>query len=223
MIATATCASGYSQASSGACYNLQIDFNNCGSFGYVCSSNYTSCSAGVCSGAPAVQLVGAVAISGWGGQFSIDDAYVTITFPVNLTMYNYSTTSISITSNGVVCLGGCSSAYSNGNLPASQFSGPTAFAYWDDLMIYSGTSQTVYYNVDGTAPNRTTTFEFYESHFGAPTEYYHFQVLFYENLPNIVKYIYFQVSDNGTSATVGVQGKSFFFFLYNYKLNYFIW
>lgn len=77
-------------------------------------------------------------------------------------------------------------------------------------MIYSGTSQTVYYNVDGTAPNRTTTFEFYESHYGAPTEYYHFQILFYENLPNIVKYIYFQISDNGTSATIGTQGKLLF-------------
>lgn len=101
ILATATCATGYSRAPSGGCYNLQIDFNNCGAFGHVCSSNYTSCSAGVCSGAPAVQLVGAVAVSGWGGQFSIDDAYVTINFPLSLTMYNYSSSSISITSNGV--------------------------------------------------------------------------------------------------------------------------
>ena len=70
-------------------------------------------------------------------------------------------------------------------------------------MIYSGTSQTLYYNADGTASNRTTAFEFYESHFGAPVDYYHFQILFYENLPSIGRY-------NGTSATIGVQSERLF-------------
>lgn len=53
-LATVTCVSGYSQSSSGECFNLQIDFNNCGSFSNICPSSYTSCSAGSCSGAPAV-------------------------------------------------------------------------------------------------------------------------------------------------------------------------
>ena len=77
-------------------------------------------------------------------------------------------------------------------------------------MIYSGTSESVYYAIDGIAPSRSAIFEFYESHISQPTYYYHFQVVFYENAPGIVKYIYFDVSDAGASATVGVQRESFF-------------
>jgi hypothetical protein len=80
---------------------------------------------------------------------------------------------------------------------------------WDDLMIYAGTAQTIYYDASGTAPNRITTFEFYESHFTSSTRYYHFQIIFYENLPNSVKYSYYEVTDNGSGATIGVQSKLF--------------
>lgn len=72
-------------------------------------------------------------------------------------------------------------------------------------MIYSGTSQSVYYGVSGTAPNRLATFEFYASHYGQSSQYYHFQIIFYENSPGIVDYVYFQASDGGASATIGVQ------------------
>ena len=105
-------------------------------------------------------------------------------------------------------LGVCSAAYTNRNLPTSSFGGPTALGYWDDLMIYSGTSQSVYYGVSGVSPNQTATFEFYTAHYTSSTNYYHFQILFYENMPGIVQYIYFQSSNGGASATIGVQGNS---------------
>jgi hypothetical protein len=92
-------------------------------------------------------------------------------------------------------------------LPTESFDGPTVFGFWDDLKIYSETGQAVYYLVNGTAPNRIITFEFYESDFASSIQYYHFQMIFEENLPNIVKCVYFEISDNGTSATVGVQGQ----------------
>ncbi len=38
-------------------------------------------------------------------------------------------------------------------------------------------------------------------------QYYHFQIIFYENLSNIVKCFYFEMSDGGVSATIGIQGK----------------
>ena len=107
-------------------------------------------------------------------------------------------------------MGECSTAYTNGILPDASFLGPTVFAYWDDLMIYENTAQTVYYGIGGQEPNRTVIFEFYESHIGTPSEYYHFQVIFYENVPGIVKIIYFETSDGGVSATVGVQREFFF-------------
>jgi hypothetical protein len=104
-------------------------------------------------------------------------------------------------------LAGCSTAYSNTALPSSSFSGATAFGYWDDLYIYSGTSQTVYHGTTGTFPNRALVYEFYTAHYGAPTQYYHFQIVFYENSPGIVRYLYYQASDGGVSATIGTQGQ----------------
>jgi len=35
-------------------------------------------------------------------------------------------------------------------------------------------------------------------------------VVFFENLPGIVQYIYYYLSDNGASCTIGVQGKTRF-------------
>ncbi|CAF4052596.1 unnamed protein product, partial [Rotaria magnacalcarata] len=204
-VTSAACPTGYVRTPSGSCVNLLIDFNNCGSIGYVCASSYTSCSNGACSGAPAVQLTGGVTVPGWGGTVNVDDAYVTLSLPFSISLYGYVTSSASVQSNGCVCLSGCSSAYTNGPLPSGSFSGPTAFGYWDDLYIYAGTSQSVYYGTTGTYPNRNMVFEFYMAHFGGPTLYYHFQIVFYEAALNIVAYSYFQSSDGGASATIGVQ------------------
>ncbi len=67
----------------------------------MCASSYTSCSNGVCSGAPAVQLVGGVSVPGWGGTTNVDDAYLAVTVPFAISMYGYSTTTPSVQSNGV--------------------------------------------------------------------------------------------------------------------------
>ncbi|CAF4832592.1 unnamed protein product [Rotaria sp. Silwood1] len=64
---------------------------------------------------------------------------------MSLTMYDYSTSTTSVIS--------------------SSFGGSTAFSYWDDLMIYSGTSQSVYYSVAVTAPNRSATLEYYTNRY----------------------------------------------------------
>lgn len=101
ILATVTCAYGYTRVPSGTCVNLLIDFNNCGSAGHVCSSNYTSCSGGVCSGAPPVQLVGGVSVPGFGGSISVDDAAVMINLPLAITLYNYSSSNVTISTNGV--------------------------------------------------------------------------------------------------------------------------
>jgi hypothetical protein len=92
-------------------------------------------------------------------------------------------------------------------LPAAAFPGTTVFPFWDDLYLYQNTSQGLYYASQGNAPNRTLVFEFYTSHYSQPAEYYHFQVIFFESLPNVVQNKYFDASDGGVSCTVGVQGK----------------
>ncbi|CAF4947290.1 unnamed protein product [Rotaria sp. Silwood1] len=100
-VTSASCATGYTRTPSGTCVNLLIDFNNCGSIGYVCASTYTSCSYGACSGAPAVQLTGAVTIPGWDGTVNVDDAYVTVSLPFSISLYGYYTSSASVQSNGL--------------------------------------------------------------------------------------------------------------------------
>lgn len=107
----------------------------------------------------------------------------------------------------MLCLGSCSNNPGNGHLPSASFGGPTAFVYWTDLIINPNTGQSVSYKVTGTAPDRTTTFEFYAALFGQSSTHYRFQIIFYERLPNTVRYVYFQAPDRGASATIGVQGK----------------
>jgi hypothetical protein len=98
-------------------------------------------------------------------------------------------------------------------LPSSSF-GVAVLPYWDDLYIYSKTWQGIYYETEGNIPNRTLTFEYYMSHYGSPNEYYHFQVIFFEDKPDIVQFIYFDAYDTGVSCTVDVQGKTETIFLY---------
>jgi len=100
---TTTCAPGYSRAPSGICVNLLIDINNCGSFGYVCSSNYTSCSAGNCSNTPAVQLDGGISIFNVSST-NVDDSMIKISLPLSIRLYNYSTMNVTVTTNGVSIL-----------------------------------------------------------------------------------------------------------------------
>ncbi|CAF1431045.1 unnamed protein product [Adineta steineri] len=204
---TASCAFGYVATPSAACVNIENDFNNCGSIGYVCSSSYTICSAGMCKTGLAIQLSGAIPISAWVGV-TTDDAIQQVSLSVKVTLYNYTTSSVTVSSNGLLCLGSCTNAYSNQYLPTTSVGGPTAFGFWDDLEIYSGIGQMVYYATSGTAPNRITTFEYYISYYASPSSYFHFQIIFYENLPNVVKYVYFEIFNGGSSATIGVQKSS---------------
>ncbi|CAF0784108.1 unnamed protein product [Adineta steineri] len=204
---TVSCAPGFSATQSAKCVDILSNLYNCGSIGYVCSSNYTICSAGICKTAPTIQLSGAIPIPAWVGV-TTDDDIQQVSLPVNVTLYNYSTDSVTVSSNGLLCLGSCTDAYANQKLPTTSVGGPTAFVFWYDLAIYSGTAQMVYYATIGTAPNRITGFEFYTTSSTYPSNYYHFQILFYENLPNIVEYVYFEISDGGSLATIGVQQPS---------------
>lgn len=83
------------------CVNVLIDFNNCGSVGHVCGVNDVSCSGGVCSGAPAVQLttgsfIWTAAING-----SVDDNYFGLAIPFSITLYTTTTNYVYVSSNGV--------------------------------------------------------------------------------------------------------------------------
>ncbi len=106
----------------------------------------------------------------------------------------------------MICLGGCATTFTETALPTGAFSGVTVLPYWDDLYFYANTSQGIYYQTSGTAPDQTFTIEYYCSHYLQSTDYYHFEVVFFENQPDIVQFIYYEATDGGASATIGVQG-----------------
>lgn len=95
-----TCNSGFSPSLSGTCVNTDIDFNNCGSVGTVCSPNYTSCLSGVCSLRPAVILTHGQTAFG-GTNINADDIMTRVSLPLHITLFNYSSSNITVTSNGV--------------------------------------------------------------------------------------------------------------------------
>ena len=86
---------------SGLCVNTDTDIDNCGSIGYECPGNDRSCTAGICSTTPVVQLTDRVVIPGWNSSRKIDDEMCTISLPFNITMYNYSTSIVLVSNNGV--------------------------------------------------------------------------------------------------------------------------
>lgn len=118
-------------------------------------------------------------------------------------------------------MGTCATTYSETPIPTTAFPGVTIFAFWDDLFLYTNTSQGIYYAVQGNAPNRSLVFEYYTTHFGQVTQYYRFQVIFFEGVPGVVQYKYFDASDGGISCAVGIQGKKIHTLLYLYRMFFF--
>jgi hypothetical protein len=90
------------QTLSGSCVNTMIDFNNCGTVGYVCAVTYTSCSAGVCSTAPGVNLPNATLITTPSANgINLDDVVFDVNLPFNITLYTTTTDYVGVTTNGV--------------------------------------------------------------------------------------------------------------------------
>ncbi|KAK3626882.1 hypothetical protein LTR56_012716 [Elasticomyces elasticus] len=168
-----------------------------------------------------------------GSPSNYDDYTYSVTLPVNISLYGQSSANVWVSTNGVVGITPLqyqSSLFANRPLPwfgipgcANQnytdpvtgvtttqcFGDTMALALWNDLYIYQGTQQGIYYEVDGEVGTRNTTFEFYQSDSYYPNQYYHFLVTFYEDKPGVVTFRYLDVSDNGCRATVGIQSSSY--------------
>lgn len=114
-------------------------------------------------------------------------------------------------------MGGGNYAYANQALPCfegqcgddySSLPDTTAAGYWDDLYIYQGTPQGLYYEAYGVSLHRNLTFEWYTSHYGDSSQYYHFTLQFQEAQLGVMVVDYLQISDSGASATVGMQSET---------------
>ncbi|CAD6591452.1 MAG: hypothetical protein ASARMPRED_005395 [Alectoria sarmentosa] len=159
----------------------------------------------------------------------IDDAAYELTLPFQMRMFEHSSNIVWVSSNGILSLDNGTREYDNECLPSignedypnDPVPPYSAFPYWDDTYIYAGQPQGIYYTYGNGLQNNITTqadappatnvtFEYYLSHCcgngdGGNEEYYHYTV-FYDSLsPGIFTYRYYQISGNGTSATVGIQ------------------
>ncbi|KAK4970671.1 hypothetical protein LTR42_007647 [Elasticomyces elasticus] len=202
--------------------------------GTATATNYMSAGAPV--PAPTLVLASPTPIVGDavnGSPNSYDDQAFAVTLPVNISLYGQSSANVWVSTNGVVGITQLqqnSANFVNQPLPwfgmpgcANQnytdpvsgatvnqcFGDTMALALWDDLFIYAGTQQGIYYEVDGEVGTRNTTFEFYHSHYSDDNQYYHFLMTFFEDRPGVVTFRYLDVSDNGCSATVGIQSSSY--------------
>ncbi|KAK6498917.1 hypothetical protein TWF481_011487 [Arthrobotrys musiformis] len=169
--------------------------------------------------APIVQLSSPTAIFGDpinGTPNNYDDIWDTVTLPFPIEIYNVSASRIYVSVNGFISLDEePGTSFINSQLPvaldvsgANRLPNTSAVALWDDLYIYAGTQQGVYYQIDGTEPgNRVVSFEFYTSAYRRSSEFFHFLIRYEEARPGILTYKYFQVFGGGVSATIGAQSR----------------
>jgi hypothetical protein len=161
----------------------------------------------VCDNSDAAQLLA--------GSFTlasnnIDDTYYSLTLPFPICIYDTCSTTVHSSTNGLITLGTYgTTVYSNTALPA--FGGQAVLsAFWDDLFIYQGQRHYMDYVLCGSAGHRTVTFDWRMGHYATPSNgpLYSFSATFYEDQPSRIYLRYFGTTDQGGSATVGMEGKT---------------
>jgi hypothetical protein len=142
-----------------------------------------------------------------------DDGEANIVLPFPFTAFGVTSTDLRIGNNGAAVLGTLTGDIftTNAALPTSSgafANGPGIIPFWDDLDDETGN---VYWEVQGTAPNRMVIVEWYDRpHFPGPgLGSVTFEIILYEGT-NEIKFQYADVDfgdpaiNNGASATVGL-------------------
>ncbi|HBH03716.1 MAG: hypothetical protein A2X36_07945 [Elusimicrobia bacterium GWA2_69_24] len=144
-----------------------------------------------------------------------DDTSASITSPFPILFGGGSFTTLFVSDNGYVNFTGSFNDFINRPMPTSLATTLVA-PWWDDLFPVVGTSQNVFWEVTGSAPNRELVIEWRDIRYficqldsAATTK---FQVVFFEGSSSIL-FNYADVffggvctfADRGGSATVGVQ------------------
>ncbi|KAK5736342.1 hypothetical protein LTR17_007506 [Elasticomyces elasticus] len=130
-----------------------------------------------------------------------------VVIPFAITVYGVASSTIQVSSNGVLGLSAITTDYANAVLPAYTINSVGIFPCWDDMIINVGQPQGIFYGVEGTAPNRAITFEWYLSQYNNVTFYYHFLASFWENMPNVTTFDYLNMSNSGIGATAGIEAQ----------------
>ncbi|KAL1592692.1 hypothetical protein SLS60_011108 [Paraconiothyrium brasiliense] len=153
--------------------------------------------------------------------------------PFDVGLYGVTSRTLIIGINGWVSPGTTDSGtYVNEPLPNAAAGDPSWVAYWADLYVTQGTTQGIYYQIDGDEGSRTLSIEYFMSFYGASvcafsslvpfmkfiytneiflqSAYTHFMVTLFEEEVGRVVFSYFQTtstkaSTNSAYGTIGVQ------------------
>jgi hypothetical protein len=149
-----------------------------------------------------------VDISGTGTALNLtDDSEANITSPFPFTFYGVTSSNLRVGNNGGILFNATTGdvGITNATLPNATI-GLAMLPFWDDMDSDTGN---VYWEVQGSAPNRTLIVEWYNrphySNVGAAT----FEVILYEG-SNVIEYHYLDTDfgnasyNAGISATVGI-------------------
>jgi hypothetical protein len=146
-----------------------------------------------------------------------DDVVAQFNNPFPFNFYGEAVASFTVSTNGfMVANPGSVRSITNLDLPTT-FAGSALYPFWDDLQanVAVNASSGIYGRVDGAAPNRVATLEWYQfGHFSHTAgQEITFQVRLFET-SNVIEFHYLDVIfggthsifDQGLSATVGLEG-----------------
>jgi MYXO-CTERM domain-containing protein len=141
-------------------------------------------------------------------QTDVDDGQTNVTLPFPVTYYDTAYTTITVGHNGALVFPSGQSV-SLGNIAPGSASTPNNFVapFWDDLRLYAANTGYIGWQVQGTAPNRTVTFEYWNiSRFGSTGVTFAMQVRFFEAGNPVVEVDYGNMNGTATfSSTMGME------------------
>ena len=98
----------------------------------------------------------------------------------------------------------------NEALPSNRYPETSVFAFWDDLRVVADLGHGIYYEIVATEDTALLEVEFILGTHRTPDELYHFRLTYAVQNPYVVDVQYYNISNSGAGATVGVQGRKLF-------------
>ncbi|KAI4104661.1 MAG: hypothetical protein LQ339_003739 [Xanthoria mediterranea] len=133
----------------------------------------------------------------------IDDANGFVDLPIQIEIGQDSSSRVYVSSNGIISFFEGTTDYSNVGLPAAYLPAVALFPFWDDTYIAQGSTQGVFYTLSDDYIN--LALQFYFTRYDEPNKSYNYTVSYSTNQPGFFTFTYYQISDQGISATVGAQ------------------
>ena len=146
-----------------------------------------------------------IGATGTNMNLSDDSYFFPINLPFSFKFYGVEYNQIAVGSNGTVYFEDSYLGYGNTAIPGTNSYGVNTFiaVYWDDLDPGSGGG--VYYEIQGTAPNRVLVVEWHEVPIYSTGNPISVEALLFERTGKILLQYEEVSSDAGNGATVGIQ------------------